>query len=395
MKRAAIHAVIIVIPLLVFSIISYSQSFQKLHKKGVLIDFHNDILSTAIGLGKSFDQDLSGKTYSDLNRMLEGGIDIQIFSVFCGGEQKDPYAFANREIDTLYAWINRNPDKMMLVTNPKQLNQAVKSHKLGAMIGVEGGHMIEEDLSKLEALYDRGVRYMTLTWNNSTNWATSAMEETNDSLLHQPKGLSAFGKQVIKKMNSLGMMIDLSHVGEKTFWDAIKITTKPVIVSHSSTYALAPVFRNLKDDQILAVGKNNGVIGINFYSGFLDSSYDRKTKEMMQRHQPEIDSLKSSGKSSWFIEEYLFSKYKDEAKSLRPSISLIIDHIDHIVKLIGINHVGLGSDFDGITSAPKELNSVLDYPLVTKALMERGYHKQDIKKILGENFIRVFTANQE
>ncbi len=385
-----------VLPVL-FSIPSGSkaQSYQKLHEKSVLIDFHNDILSTAIEKNLSFDQDLSGMTFSDLRRMREGGVDIQIFSVFCGGDQKDPYAFANREIDTLYAWINRNPDKMMLATNPKQLKEAVRLKKLGAMIGVEGGHMIENDLSKLEALYNRGARYMTLTWNNSVDWATSALDETHDSLLHQPKGLNAFGKEVVKKMNSLGMIVDLSHVGEKTFWDAIETTTKPVIVSHSCAYTLCPVFRNLKDDQIKAVGKNNGVIGVNFYSGFLDSSFDRKAREFMQHHQSEADSLKALGKPGYFIDGFLAEKYKDEAENLRPSISLIIDHIDYIVKLIGVNHVGLGSDFDGISSAPKELNSLLDYPLVTKALVDRGYSKKDIEKILGGNFIRVFEANQK
>lgn len=384
----------IISSIIMFASLSHAQ-YEKIHRNSVVIDFHNDILSTAIGKGVSFDADLTGKTYSDLKRMKEGGVDIQIFSVFCGGDQKDPYAFANLEIDTLDAWIKRNPSYMMLVTNPKELAQAVKSEKIGAMIGVEGGHMIEDDLSKLQALYDRGVRYMTLTWNNSNNWATSAMEETTDSLLHQPKGLSEFGKQVVRKMNEMGMMVDLSHVGEQTFWDAINISTKPVIVSHSNAYALCPVFRNLKDDQIKAVGKNGGVIGINFYSGFLDSTYERRLKDFLHNHQNEIDSLKAAGRGGYFIEDYFQNKYKEEAESMRPSVSLIVDHIDYIVKLIGVDHVGLGSDFDGISSAPRELNSLLDFPLVTKALLDRGYNTKDVEKILGGNFIRVFKANQK
>src|SRR5437764_2253527 len=194
---------------------SYAQDYKKIHFNAILVDTHNDIISTCIENGYSFDQNLKGKTYSDLQRMKEAGVDGQIFSIWCDGEQKNPFAFANREIDTLYAWCNRNPKKMMIVKTPEELRQAVKQHKLACMMGVEGGHMIESDLSKLDSLSKRGVCYMTLTWNNSTPWATSAMEETHDSLLHQRKGMNNFGKQVVKRMNELGMMVDLSHVGEQ------------------------------------------------------------------------------------------------------------------------------------------------------------------------------------
>ena len=186
--------------------------------------------------------------------------------------------------------------------------QAVKEKKLAAMIGVEGGHMIENDLAKLDAFFDRGVRYMTLTWNNSTPWATSAMEETNDTLLHQPKGLSDFGKKVIRRMNELGMMVDLSHVGEQTFYDAMQTTTKPVILSHSSVYSLNPVFRNVKDDQIKAIGKNGGVIQINFYSGFLDSTYERKNKAFMAEHKAERDSLLKINPEPYFARIFFIRK---------------------------------------------------------------------------------------
>lgn len=380
-----------------------SQSYKKIHKKAIVCDTHNDIISTCIEKGYSFDKDLTGKTHSDLNRMIKGGLDVQVFSVFCDGHQKDPYKFANREIDSLYEWVRRNPSKMMLVETSAQLQTSVKEHKLGCMLGVEGGHMIEDDLNKLDSLYNRGVRYMTLTWNNNTPWATSAEYESGnqrhknenaDTIAIQKNGLNDFGKQVVKEMNKLGMMVDLSHVGYQTFWDAINTTTKPVLVSHSDAYALCPAFRNLKDDQIKAVGKNGGVIQLNFYSGFLDSTYNIKDSLFAARHRAERDSLRKINPESYYASDFLYAKYKDEVQEIRAPFHLLFDHLAYIIKLIGVDHVGLGSDFDGINSSPQKLDDVTDYPLITKELVKRGYSATDIKKILGGNFIRVFKANE-
>jgi membrane dipeptidase len=379
------------------STLSYGQSFKKLHQKALVIDTHNDFISTGIEKGKSFDQHLKGITHADLNRMKEGGVDVQVFSIFCD-ENYGPgkaFAFANREIDTLYATIERNPEKMMLVRTPAALKLAVKKAKLGSMIGVEGGHMIEDNIENLERLYERGARYLTLTWNNSTSWASSAADERAGKKLDQPYGLSAFGEKVVRRMNELGMMVDVSHVGEKTFYDALRVSTKPVIASHSCTYHICPVPRNLTDEQIRALGKNGGVIHINFYSGFVDSSFRQKNNAFIKKHQQEKDSLLSINPSDFYANLFLHEKYKAEMDKVRPPLSLLIDHLDHIVKLIGVDHVGIGSDFDGINSAPRELNDVTDMPLITKELMKRGYSKKDIKKILGENFIRVFKANQQ
>ena len=371
-----------------------AQSYKKLHFKSIVVDTHNDLLSTAIEKGYSIDKDLSGKTHSDLDRFKKGGVDVQLFSIWCDGLKENPYAWANREMDTLDAAAKRNPDKIVKAGNPAELLQAVKEKKLAAMFGVEGGHMIENNLDNLNNFYTRGVRYMTLTWNNSTGWATSALDETTkaDSLKH--KGLTDFGKQVVKRMNELGMLVDLSHVGETTFWDAIKTTTKPVIVSHSCVYSLCPHRRNLKDDQILAVGKNGGVIHLNFYSGFLDSSFDRRTHLFNMRHQYERDSLLKQNPEPYFADMFLFTKYPEEVKELRPPLSLLIDHLDYIVKLIGVEHVGIGSDYDGVNSLPQQLDDITAMPLITKELLARGYNKKDIRKILGENFMRIFKANQ-
>ncbi len=377
-----------------FSLQTFAQ-FKKLHNKAIVIDAHNDILTTCFEHGYSFDQDLRGKTHSDLARFKEGGIDVQLFSIWCDGQKINPFAYANRQIDTLYATANRNPDKMQIVYNSKDLLKTVRKKKLAAMIGVEGGHMIENDLTKLDSLYKRGARYITLTWNNSTPWATSAMAETKDSLLHQPKGLNDFGRNIIKRMNQLGMLVDLSHVGENTFADAINITTKPVLVSHSCVYNLCPAFRNLKDDQIKAIGKNGGVIHLNFYSGFLDSTYKRKDAAFNKIHKAERDSLLKANPEPYFADEFLYSKYKDEVQDMKAPFHLLFDHLDYIVKLIGVNHVGLGSDFDGINSTPQQLNGVTDFPLITKELLARGYSKKDIHKILGGNFLRLLKANEK
>lgn len=373
---------------------SFSQESRST-RKAYIADTHNDILTEAVNKNLAIDTDLRGKTKTDLKRLKEGNVKLQIFSIWCDGTYGPGRGFkrANREIDTLHAVIERNPSIIEMVGNIEQLNDAQKTGKIAAMIGVEGGHMIEDKLENIDSFYKRGVRYMTLTWNNSTSWATSAMDETNDSL-HQKKGLNDFGKQVVQRMNALGMMVDLSHVGEQTFWDAINITTKPVIVSHSSAFALCPVFRNLKDDQIKAVAKNGGVIDVNFYSGFIDSNYQKRVDSFTIKHKLEREILLKVNPDPTIADQYLEHQYADEIKALRPPLSLLIDHIEYLIKLAGIDHVGIGSDFDGISSAPQGLEDVTSYPLVINALKERGHNNKDINKIMHDNFIRVFKANE-
>ena len=375
----------------------YAQNANKIHAKAIVVDSHNDILSASIEKKVSMDNDLKGRTHSDLKRFKEGGVDVQIFSVFCDGNQANPFAFANREMDTLDAVIKRNPDKIALVRNSKELYQAVKEHKLAAMFGVEGGHMIENSLDNLNKIYDRGARYMTLTWNNSTSWATSAMLETTkkDSLAKAQKGLTDFGKQVVKRMNELGMMVDISHVGEQTFWDVINTTTKPIIASHSNAWTLCPIFRNLKDEQIIAIGKNGGVIDLNFYAGFVDSTYRSKELKFAAAHFKEVDSLKKAGVQPDYALTIITEKYAAEVQADKPPLRMLLDHLDYIVKLIGVDHVGLGSDFDGIPAAPQQLNDVTSYPILTKALLDKGYSKKDVTKIMGGNILRVLKANEQ
>jgi membrane dipeptidase len=288
----------------------------------------------------------------------------------------------------------RNADRMMLVRNSTGLKHSLRGKKTGAMLGVEGGHMIENKLENLENLFKRGVRYMTLTWNNSTPWASSAWDETlrPDSL--SQLGLTEFGKSVVRKMNELGMIVDVSHLGEKSFWDVMQTSSKPVIASHSCVKSLCPHRRNLTDDQIRAIAKNGGVVHLNFYSGFLDSSFERKRDAFLAAHQPEVDALIAQRIQRDYAQMMVLEKYPEQMASILPPLSLLIDHLDHIVRLVGVNHVGLGSDFDGIEAPPLGLNGVEDFPKITSELISRGYSRRDIRKILGGNFIRVLKANE-
>jgi membrane dipeptidase len=337
-----------------------SNSFaQDAYVPAVLVDTHNDALSnqliTGADLGKK--QDVGN---FDLVRAKQGGLNAQMFSIWCDGSygHGTAYAFANREIDSLYALINRSPDKMKLVRTAKELQKTVKQHQFAAMIGVEGGHMIEDSLGYLDNLADRGMRYLTLTWNNSTNWASSARDEVHhrDSLKHI--GLTDFGKQIVHHLNDRGVMVDVSHVGEQTFYDVLATTTKPVIASHSCVYTLCPNQRNLKDAQLLALAKNGGVVFVNFYSGFLDSTYARKQGQFLRKYSHQGDSLFQIYKDRDLATIRLSAMHKEESNQIRPPLGQLIKHIDYMVKLMGVDHVGIGSDFDGSESFPSFITNV-------------------------------------
>jgi membrane dipeptidase len=384
------------LPVVFASITSCTPFFRTLHRQSIVVDTHNDVLSQVTLRGLNMEEDLTGRAHSDLRRWQRGGVDIQVFSVFCDERFGRDTAFdqANIQIDSLLQIIGRNDPRMMLVTDAASLQQAVKQQKLGCMIGVEGGHMIEDNLQYLDSLFRRGARYLTLTWNNSTSWASSAKDEAAGTVPNAAPGLNAFGRSVVRRMNELGMLVDVSHVGEKTFYDVLQSTTKPVIASHSCAYRLCPHPRNLKDEQIKAIAANGGVIHLNFYSGFVDSTYIRRKMEFLRSHAAQSDSLKALGLPDYEVDDRISKMYPAEAEALRPDLSLLIDHLDHIVKLVGVDHVGLGSDFDGIESAPRGLDDVASFPLITEALLQRGYRKKDIPKILGGNFIRVLRENE-
>jgi membrane dipeptidase len=296
-------------------------------------------------------------------------------------------------IDSVYDQAARHPDRMMMAFSTADIERAHKEHKLAALMGIEGGHSIENDIRLLRDYYRLGVRYMTLSWSNTNEWADSS-GDINDSKVEHHNGLTDFGKQVVLEMNRLGMMVDISHVADKTFWDTIATTKAPVIASHSSARELTNAPRNMTDEMLRAVAKNGGVVDVNFYSGFVDENY-RKASEPIGKESAEairifVEKQKAEGKT---VPYTAIDRIEREwaAKIPRPPLKSLIDHIDHIAKVAGIDHVGLGSDFDGVAGAtPAGIDSAADLPKITQALLDRGYSAEDVKKILGENVLRVF-----
>ncbi len=371
-----------------------AQTPMEIHQKAILVDTHNDVLSNEL-INKLDVGQLQTAGNFDLVRAKEGGLDAQIFSIWCGPQygKGTAFKFANREIDSLYALMTRYPSKITLVRNSAQLLKAVKENKMAALIGVEGGHMIEDRMDYIDSLHNRGMSYLTLTWNNSTSWASSATDETTNRAALKHVGLTDYGKQIIHHLNDLGVMIDLSHPGEQTFYDVLATTNKPVIASHSCAYSICPFRRNLKDAQLKALAKNGGVVFVNFFSGFVDSTFFGKYDAFLKKYKVQLDSLTKIYNDVDLATDKLFTMHKAETDALRPPLSLLIHHIDYIAKLIGVDHVGIGSDFDGAPSYPLGMDDVRDYPKITAELLKLGYTESDVDKILGGNFLRVFKAN--
>jgi membrane dipeptidase len=365
--------------------------YKILHQQSLVVDTHTDVLLQVLrgaDISKRLDY---GQV--DLVRLKEGGMDVQFFAVWPNPGlygSSGMFKQSIRKIEILQEIISKNQDKISLTRTPEEIEQVVAQGKIAACIGVEGGTAIENDLNKLKTLYERGARYLGLTWNDSPDWASSAKDEsTQDSLDH--RGLTEFGKDVIRWMNTNGMIIDVSHSGEQTFWDVINLSTKPIIASHSCTYKLCAHYRNLKDDQIKAIGKNNGVIFINFYPGYLVNGFNRKYYALRKSSKALLDSMKQVyGNDRLGFRSYRNTYLKEHASEFTPEIESIVDHMDHVISLIGDDHVGLGSDFDGISVLPKGIDDVSQMPEITRIMLQRGYSTERIRKILGGNFMRVF-----
>jgi len=296
-------------------------------------------------------------------------------------------------IDSVYEQAAHHPDRMMMAFSSADIERAHHEHKLAALMGIEGGHSIENDMRLLRDFYRLGVRYMTLSWSNTNEWADSSGDIDDPKVQHH-NGLTDFGKHVVLEMNRLGMMVDISHVADKTFWDAISTTKAPVIASHSSARALVNAPRNMTDDMLKAVAQNGGVVQVNFFNGFDDENFrkalETQSKDQAAAIQKFLDDQKSQGKPVDYVQVDRIER-EWMAKIPRPPLSSLIDHIDHIAKVAGVDHVGLGSDFDGVSGAtPQGIDSAADLPKITQALLDRGYSPADIHKILGGNLMRVF-----
>ncbi|MGO1519996.1 MAG: dipeptidase [Sphingobacterium sp.] len=365
-----------------------AQDHVQLHKSLTIVDGHNDVIISSILKGRDIGSRLS-QGHTDIPRLLEGGLDVQVFAVWSNDKKWEQGAFqhANDQIDTLEKVLNENSDKIELARQHSDIEKINAKGKIAAVIGIEGGNMIEENMDYLEKLHQRGAIYLTLTWNYNLPWVTAAAETKEGE---QAQGLSAHGKSIIRKMNELGMMIDLSHSSKQTFYDVLEISSKPVLVSHSNAAALTPHFRNLDDAQLAALKKNGGVIGVNFYSDFLDSGYAQRVKELSLKTQ----ATAQVGKEEPSIGElYRLLSPADQHQANTP-LEQLLRHIDYLVNQVGIDHVAIGSDFDGIESPPQGLEDVSKFPLLTKALLERGYSQVEVAKIMGENFLRIWKENE-
>ena len=382
----------LIITLLIFTNLLIGQpDYLNLHKKAMVVDTHADVLLQVLR-----GSDISKKTsfgHVDLIRLKEGGVDVQFFAVWPNPEKYgkgEMYNQCNRMIDALDKIVYKNPDKIEIARNPSEIEKVVQSEKIAACIGIEGGTAIENDLNKLQHFYDRGVRYLGLTWNDSPDWATSAKDEVNPDYKGE-KGLTKFGISVIEKMNELGMIIDVSHSGEKTFYDVIENSSKPIIASHSCVYSLANHYRNLKDDQLKALAKNGGSVFINFYPGYLDYKFHKKYNRLQKSSKAYLDSVYQTYKGNYLeYRKWRTGYYQKQTENYRPDISIIVDHMDYIINLIGDDHVGIGSDFDGISITPKGIEDTSKMPNITREMIKRGYSEVRIKKILGGNFMRIF-----
>jgi membrane dipeptidase len=370
---------------------------RAVHDSAIVIDTHADtpqrFVDEGFDIGNTDPNDVG---HISLDKARAGNLGAEFFSIWVDPETNQGH-FAKRTldlIDSVYEEAARHPDRMMMAYSVADIERAHKQKKLAALMGIEGGHSIENDIRLLRDFYRLGVRYMTLSWSNTNEWADSS-GDINDPKVEHHNGLTDFGKQVVLQMNRLGMMVDISHVSDKTFWDAIAVSKAPVIASHSSARALVSAPRNMTDDMLRAVAKNGGVVDVNFFSGFDDQKFWETAQEQRAAQQQAIhdylEKLKAEGKPPSYLDEDRMER-EFMAKIPRPPLKALIDHIDHIAKVAGIDHVGLGSDFDGVSGAtPQGINSAADLPKITQALLDRGYSEEDIHKILGGNVLRVFA----
>ncbi|MGI9105802.1 MAG: membrane dipeptidase [Pyrinomonadaceae bacterium] len=364
------------------------QRALKLQRSAIVVDTHNDILS--IMLDENYDLGASsvGKYHTDLVRMKEGGLSAEFFSVYVDRSYAAKGGAARRAldlIDIVYRAAEKHPRELMMSYSVADIRRAKKQRKIAALMGIEGGHAIENSLMALRDFYRLGVRYMTLTHNNTNDWA--------DACCDTPKhnGLSDFGKDVVREMNRIGMLVDISHVSDKTMSDVLDLSTAPVIASHSSARALASRPRNIPDDLLRRIAKNGGVVMINFYPAFLDQKVIDAGAERDARLKPQRDALNEQFKN----DPKRLAEELDKLNAANPlpptPLSVLVDHFDHVAKVAGVDHVGIGSDFDGVPSLPEGMKDIAELPNLTYELLRRGYSERDVRKILGENFLRAFA----
>jgi membrane dipeptidase len=377
----------------------------KVQQSALVIDTHTDTPQRFVDEGFDLSGSLNGGNFN-LATTRKGKLAAVFFALWAEPEACKGH-YARRTlilIDAVKQQVARHPKQVLFATSPVDILRAHRERKLAALMGIEGGHSIEDSLALLRQYYALGVRYMTLTWANSNAWADSSGDDTDPSIPHTKNGLSPFGVQVVQEMNRLGMMVDISHASDKTFYRVVAVSRAPVIASHSGARAVCDAPRNMTDEMLRAVarsggpGSGGGVVQVNFYSAFVSQAY--RNAQIAQK--PEVEKAVQALKDKYKAEDKpvpdgalskLQRQFADRIP--RPAISEVIDHIDHIAKVAGVDHVGIGSDFDGVGGQlPQGLDSPAGLPKITAALMARGYSPEDCRKILGGNLLRVFRRVQ-
>jgi len=368
-----------------------------IHRRAIAVDMHADTTQRLLDERVDLESQLPDGHF-DAVRAKAGGLDAQFFSIWVepqlfglGGPQA--VKRADDQIDAVRKLVQSHPETWGLATSAGEIRSIASQGKIAALLGLEGGYAIDGKLENVERYYRLGVRYMSPAWSVSTSWAGSSGDE-----LGATRGLNEFGKNVIREMNRLGMMVDVSHVSDKTFWDIINSSTKPVIATHSACRAITDVPRNLTDDMIVALAKTGGVVNVIFYPEHLEPGWSEKKKKVDSEISALVQQASAAEPGDAVHKKLARDRVRQQeyAKRLPPvTVSRIVDHIDHIVKLCGIDHVGIGSDFDGVQATTADLSNVSELPNLTRELLRRGYTESDVDKILGGNMLRVMDEVQK
>jgi len=367
-----------------------------IHQRAIAIDMHVDTVQRVLDENVDIEQQLRDGHF-DAVRAKSGGLDAQFFSIWVepqlfGGGGVRAVKRADDQVAAIRALAEQHPETWVLATTAADIRRAASEGKIAALMGLEGGYAIDERLENVKRYYDLGVRYMSPAWSVSTSWAGSSGDDVGAT-----RGLNEFGKNVVREMNRLGMMVDVSHVSDQTFWDIVNTSTAPVIATHSACRAIADVPRNLTDDMIRALAKTGGVVNVIFYPEHLEPGWSQKKKQVDAEIATMVQEA-SAAEPGDAVHKKLARdrvRQREYARRLPPvKVARIVDHIDHIVKLVGVDHVGIGSDFDGVQITTADLANVADLPNLTKELLRRGYTESDVDKILGGNMLRVMEAVQ-
>jgi membrane dipeptidase len=372
-------------------IVKVTEEALKIQREAIVIDGHNDLpwrlRETDLEFRKIDLNKNQPDFHTDIPRLVKGGVGAQFWSAFVPADTRKKGTAVRdtlEQIDVIRRMVKTYPDTFEMAYTADDIVRIRKSGKIASLIGVEGGHSIDNSLGVLRMLYELGVRYMTLTHSETLDWADSATDKPKSN------GLSEFGEQVVREMNRLGMLVDISHVSEATMKHAIRVSKAPVIASHSSAFALADHPRNVPDDVLKLIAKNDGVVMVNFFPGFITPEDVRASRDMFQVARDLKEKYPNDKEFRAALKEW-----QKEHPMPTGSVHNVVDHIEHIIKLAGVDHVGLGSDYDGIGIVPKQLEDVSCYPNITQELLNRGHSKEDIIKILGGNLLRVMRKAED